>query len=723
MCCYFDNEHAIIMQTDDTDTILKTVANRYIAQNPAYGISWRAWHTDGIYQNRHYQYVFDFEKRFPEAPLQSSIYAWSKIWSDQDAAKTFEISCFGPVIVYCNGKRVYKPDLIIERNREAVGNFSLSLNRGWNSIVLQFICTKAGFGGIFGVPFARYNPLKCYIPSADRDGQMGWLFTSPLNKPLENLPSPGITEAETGIDWLPHKEWEQHKLEYRQIRRMYSLIKNCYVVGWSRIIVGKSGIYAFQGSHDGPVEIYINQDQVYKSLQSGSFSFQVKLKYGHHNILVKNNCGDKDWGFDLSVPNGDCEIRFDSPVRLYGSPEKWFYAGPFSDSQKLNIADMYSMDRPFDGADGKVYWRLDQPGTVIRPYNDNPLFGHWNYPLGVTLYGLIETGKLLDNTAFLQYAADHVGTCTRAFELAMWEKDQYGTSGVHNHLAAICSLDDCGAFGSLMLEASYMLKDSEYIRIADFIADFIKNRQGRLPDGGFYRYEADNQSIRSTLWADDLFMSVPFLCRYYRMTGRKEYIDDAAEQMIIYHKYLYMEDKRIMSHVYDFGRNMATGVPWGRGNGWVAFTYSEILAYLPKDHHLANQLISNFNDLCEGYLALQDDSGMWHQVLTDPESYAEASCTSMFACAFARGVRNGWLRNPDRYIKAVEKAWVGLCTHVIDRLGNIYGVCRGSGYSFSEDYYKNDLGWILNDTHGTGFVLLAGVEYRKLIAYLEGQPD
>ena len=213
------------------------------------------------------------------------------------------------------------------------------------------------------------------------------------------------------------------------------------------------------------------------------------------------------------------------------------------------------------------------------------------------------------------------------------------------------------------------------------------------------------------------------MCRYYRMTGRKEYIDDAAEQMIIYHKYLYMEDKRIMSHVYDFGRNMATGVPWGRGNGWVAFTYSEILAYLPKDHHLANQLISNFNDLCEGYLALQDDSGMWHQVLTDPESYAEASCTSMFACAFARGVRNGWLRNPDRYIKAVEKAWVGLCTHVIDRLGNIYGVCRGSGYSFSEDYYKNDLGWILNDPHGTGIVLLAGVEYRKLIAYLEGQPD
>ena len=121
MSCYFDDEQAIRMQTDNTDAILKTVANRYIAQNPPYGISYYAWHMDGIYQNMQHQYVFDFEKRFPDAPLESNIYAWSKLWCDQDMVKPFEINCFGPVIVYCNGERIYKPGVFIERKREAVG--------------------------------------------------------------------------------------------------------------------------------------------------------------------------------------------------------------------------------------------------------------------------------------------------------------------------------------------------------------------------------------------------------------------------------------------------------------------------------------------------------------------------------------------------------------------------------------------------------------------------
>lgn len=41
-------------------------------------------------------------------------------------------------------------------------------------------------------------------------------------------------------------------------------------------------------------------------------------------------------------------------------------------------------------------------------------------------------------------------------------------------------------------------------------------------------------------------------------------------------------------------------------------------------------------------------------------------------------------------------------------------VCRGSGYSFSKEYYANDLGWNVNDTHGTGIVMLAAIEVEKM---------
>jgi len=87
----------------------------------------------------------------------------------------------------------------------------------------------------------------------------------------------------------------------------------------------------------------------------------------------------------------------------------------------------------------------------------------------------------------------------------------------------------------------------------------------------------------------------------------------------------------------------------------------------------------------------------------------------MFIYAYARGIRFGWLTDTEEYTKAVMKGWEGLAKRSIDRHGNIYGVCRGSGYSFSPLYYKDDLSWNLNDTHGIGIVMLAGVEVLELV--------
>ena len=53
-------------------------------------------------------------------------------------------------------------------------------------------------------------------------------------------------------------------------------------------------------------------------------------------------------------------------------------------------------------------------------------------------------------------------------------------------------------------------------------------------------------------------MSIPFLCRYARMTGDAKYLDDAANQVLMFKKYLYMPEYKIMSHVYDFHVEAAT---------------------------------------------------------------------------------------------------------------------------------------------------------------------
>jgi rhamnogalacturonyl hydrolase YesR len=135
---------------------------------------------------------------------------------------------------------------------------------------------------------------------------------------------------------------------------------------------------------------------------------------------------------------------------------------------------------------------------------------------------------------------------------------------------------------------------------------------------------------------------------------------------------------------------------------------------LPQEHPDRPELISFFNQLCDGYAALQGDNGLWHQVLTHPDAYQEASCTAMFVFAFSRGVRFGWLDEPDRYIRASIRAWEGLTQHAIDRHGNVHGVCSGSRYSFAAEYYKEDLLTVVKDNHGIGIMMLAGTEMLKL---------
>lgn len=169
-------------------------------------------------------------------------------------------------------------------------------------------------------------------------------------------------------------------------------------------------------------------------------------------------------------------------------------------------------------------------------------------------------------------------------------------------------LDNCGSFGSAMLEAYSECHEPTFLPIAERIADFMLSRLERQEDGAFYRTCA-GEYAENTMWADDLYMSTPFLVRYARVTGNSAALDEAARQFSLYRKYLFMPEFKIMSHVYDFKYGQATQIPWGRGNGWTLFSLTEVLEALPAEHPERPTLIDFFNELCEGYAALQGKAG------------------------------------------------------------------------------------------------------------------
>ena len=366
-----------------------------------------------------------------------------------------------------------------------------------------------------------------------------------------------------------------------------------------------------------------------------------------------------------------------------------------SDNDKAAILDPSNLDArtlPYDDM-----W--------IRPYYNKGNFGRWNYPLGVVMYGLMRTVTLLEDKTIEDYTKAHIQLTLDTFDYAMWDKDFHGgAASVHNLLSSIDSLDDCGAFCAAVEEATllYGLKSE---KICSFVADYIETKQPRNPDGSFCRQNQLHSFHNETMWLDDMYMSVPFLVRRYKITGDEKYLNDAVNQFVQYKKWLYMEDRNLMSHVYDLRHGIPTLVPWGRGNGWFIFSLTELLDALPKEHPKRAFLEDFFVTLAKGYLVHQSEDGRWHQVIDDYESYLETSCTAMFACSFMRGFKMGLLG--DEYKKSAEKAVESIITNCVDEDGNLYGVCRGSEFSFSNDYYKYDLLPRDNDTHGIGIVLIA----------------
>lgn len=708
---YFDDSVSInAYEGTDAKAILRSLAYRFMGQNLQHDLYYRAYTNDGIVRTTDYRYIVDFNKIYPESKDKDCVWAFTKYFAPHDGGFGIDINCFGPMEMYVNGECVYKSDIFKERYSENAVRTQIKLNRGWNDIRFRWKKTKAGFGGQFGTWLGKWD-LYFLMPTKERDGQEGFVFTELVDDSYVPEFEPGMSEADFDKKLYPEITFENDGKG--QLTHMYGTPEGKYAVAWTKAFFDEVGTkpYKFKISSKGKAVVYVDDKEVFTT-DGGNVEFDVDVKLGEHNIFVKSVCGG-DWGFDLTVDG----VKLKSAARVKGTDEVWMYIGPFDADFEFPCETACDMHHVV--GEPKTYWRLNAKNTFVRPYNENSLYGRWNYPLGVTVYGLLHTAMELGSEDIKKYIKDHVQLCCDTLEYALWDKEQYGgATSIHNLLTSIDSLDDCGSFASTMLEVNKYMPIDNVKMVADYVGDFIFNEMSRLPDGTFYRKDLMHSFHNQTLWADDLYMSVPFLTRYYKFTGDIKYADDAAKQFFGFKKLLYMPDKQIMSHVYDFKYDSMTGVPWGRGNGWVVFSMTELLAELPETHELRNDLIEFLNDLCEGYLRLQDEDGMWHQVITDHESYPETSCTSMFIYAFSRGIRYGWLKNPEKYVKAIYKGWEAISKTSVDSNGNVYGVCRGSEFSFIADYYRDELGWNLNDTHGTGIVMLAGIEVLRLNEYL-----
>ncbi len=339
---------------------------------------------------------------------------------------------------------------------------------------------------------------------------------------------------------------------------------------------------------------------------------------------------------------------------------------------------------------------------------------YWSYPAGVTLLAMQRVYSITKDKKILSFVNKNNRISADQYAYLLWQKMKFGTvykTAGFGKLWRLSSLDDCGAMGAEILESKlrhHVKYTSHLKKLVEIIGNYVTNIQDRLPDGTLWR---PHSHAGPTIWADDLYMSLPFLIRWSEYKKSTASLNDAARQIINYASYLQDKDG-VWFHGYYVDKKMHSCCKWGRANGWAAVAIAEVLSVLPKSNPYYNKVLTIFKKQIDGLIKYQSKSGLWYEVIDHPELTwgTETSCSAEFAYAIARGINKGWLDKS--YIPVVEKIFKGLKTR-IDKEGAITGVCSSTNLENDLEYY-NKRPSEFDDQHGNGLVLLALTEIYKM---------
>ncbi len=342
--------------------------------------------------------------------------------------------------------------------------------------------------------------------------------------------------------------------------------------------------------------------------------------------------------------------------------------------------------------------------NLTSTYND------WRYWSGVINLALWEAGEYLHEPTYTQFVSRNIAFAfdNHAYFQAKYQKENKWEYPF-GQFFLMEELDDCGAMGASVIEVAQRDPQQRYLNYLQRAADHIFYKQARLEDGTLVRAFPQ----KWTIWADDLYMICSFLCRMPEMPGILDGVqglNDAIRQVINYHHYLFDEKLGLMYHNW-YSSTQRHGVAcWGRANGWAILAQCDLLDHLPPNHPQRDTLLFLFRRHIEGVLGYQDSSGLWHQLIDKPDSFLETSCSAIFTYALLHGVRLNYL--PQKYLSAAQRGWQGLVRRVRPD-GKIEGICTGTGiYDDLQEYYRRPTP--LNDPHGVGFVLMAGLEIMRI---------
>ncbi len=318
----------------------------------------------------------------------------------------------------------------------------------------------------------------------------------------------------------------------------------------------------------------------------------------------------------------------------------------------------------------------------------------WDWPQGVGLYGLLKIMQHDKNEEYKDF-------------LYQWFKTNIAQGLPSRNINTTTPL-------LTLVELNEYYKDEQLETLCKDWANWLMTCLPRTKEGGFQHVTSangDRQGVRlneNEMWIDTIFMTVLFLNKMGQKYHKEEWINESIHQVLMHIKYLYDKKTGMFYHGWTFNGNNNFGeIFWCRGNSW--FTLG-ILDYMDMFKGSLNPgvkelIVDTYKAQTKALKELQSESGLWHTVLTDPESYEEVSGSAAITAGILKGIRYGIL--DDSYIKCAEKAIHAILQN-IDADGTVLNVSGGTGMGMNAEHYKNIL--IAPMAYGQSLTILALAE-------------
>ena len=348
-------------------------------------------------------------------------------------------------------------------------------------------------------------------------------------------------------------------------------------------------------------------------------------------------------------------------------------------------------------------WSVAVVESTIKRNPTGESFKGWGYAKALYLYGEYLVYLRTKDKRYL----DHIQS---------WIDQHIDDKGTINR--PINSLDYMMP-GNLLLILYKETKQEKYKVAAENIRK-VFDTYPRTKDGGFWHANIPSRAWQ--LWADGVFMALPFLARYGEMFGETRYTnDEVVKQMLIYYRHLNDPATGLLWHAYDESGAQPWANPtthqsafhWGRAFGWYAMTLIILLDIIPRDQPHRDELIKVVQQLARAFERYQDPkTGLWYQVVDKgetPGNWHETSCSSMYTYMLWMAVKRGYL--PKHYAAVAQKGYRGVLTKLsldADGLTNLIDISEGTNVGDLAYYFGRKKN--ANDFHGVGAFLIMNEE-------------